>query len=224
MSARWRVFVWRSAGCEPHIPDRQTAEWPHMTRCSTCAVFYSLGNVSWENWNLFLLPFFSFPPLRVARMIGMLLFVSYHAAVLLSGFFSPISPYLTRLYPTPPVDVFFTDDLLWISNLQCSDCYRQQQCFSRAVKAELPPLRCLKVWHLHSMLLSVYRRKSGLMSVSGSLTKQSVALNMRVILVETVICGICQRGGENRAGGSTAAHWIYTPAGSSDGACLEAEA
>lgn len=55
MSARWRVFVWRSARCEPHIPDRQTVEWPHVTRCGTCAVFYRLGNVSWENWNFFAL-------------------------------------------------------------------------------------------------------------------------------------------------------------------------
>lgn len=57
-----------------------------------------------------------------------------------------------------------------------------------------PPLSA--VWHLHSMFLSVYRRKSGLMSVSESLTKQSVASNMRVISSEMVICSICGRGGE----------------------------
>lgn len=67
----------------------------------------------------------------------MLLFVLYLAAC----FTVPFShlPSLIWLYPTPLVDVFFTDDLLWISNLQRSDCYRQLQCFSRAVKAELPP-------------------------------------------------------------------------------------
>lgn len=39
------------------------------------------------------------------------------------------------------------------------------------------------------------------MSVSGSLTKQSVAWNMRVILVETVICSICREGGRENVGG-----------------------
>lgn len=100
------------------------------------------------------------------------------------------------------------------------------------------PLHWLQVWHLHSMLLSVCRRKSGLMSVSWSLTKQSVALYMRMILVEMVICSICWRGGKTKEGGgrgrgrerretpnpNTATHWIHTPAGSSEVACLEAKA
>lgn len=72
------------------------------------------------------------------RTTGMLLFVLYQSVCFLA--FSHL-PSLTRLYPAPPADVFFTDDLLWISNLQCSDCYRQQQqqWFSGAVKAGLPP-------------------------------------------------------------------------------------
>lgn len=139
MSERWRVFVWRSARREPLTPDKQ-AEWPHMTQYIICAMLHSFGNVSRENCkhNCVLFGIFALEIswLYSARMTGILLFVLYRAVCFLA--FSHL-PSLTRLHPTPPVDVFFTDDLLWISNLQCSDCYRQQRCFSRAVKAELPP-------------------------------------------------------------------------------------
>lgn len=69
----------------------------------------------------------------------------------------------------------------------------------------------------------------------GELQKQSVSSNMRVSLVDAVICSICLKGGKNRMGvertgkglgvaGSTVAHWIRTPAGSSNVACFEVEA
>lgn len=109
-----------------------------------------------------------------------------------------------------------------------------------AVKNPNCPLHSLTVRHLHSMLLSVYRSKSGLMSVSRSLTRQSVASNKRETLVDTVICSICPEGGKTgwgvewgdkgwELGGwvvgiCTAARWIHTPAGLSDVACLEMEA
>lgn len=163
-----------------------------MTLCTACSVLCPLSKIHMGKLCTEFLRFFFSVEISC---IDWNAFIRFMPGCLLSASSSsPLSG-----YPTPPVDVFFTDDLLWISNLQCSDCYRQQQCFSRAVKAELP-LHCLRVWHLHSLLLSVYRRKSGLMSVSGNLTKQSVALNMRVILVEMVICSICRRGGKNTGG------------------------
>lgn len=77
--------------------------------------------------------------------------------------------------------------------------------------------------------------ENGLMSVSGSLKKQSVSRNMRVSLVDAVICSICLKEEKNRMGverrdkglvvvGSTIAHRIHTRAGSSNVACLEVEA
>lgn len=136
MSERWRVSVWRSARCEPHTL-WQTAEWPHMTQYVTCIMLHSFGNVSWGNCKQSVRAFCNFLLWKFPGYILLEWLESLYSSVCFPAFSH--LPSLTRLYPTPPVDVFFTDDLLWINNLQCSDCYRQQQCFSRAVRAQLPP-------------------------------------------------------------------------------------
>lgn len=115
------------------------------------------------------------------------------------------------------MNMCFTDDLLWISSLQCSDCYRQQ-CFSQAVKAELPSPLSTSVTPPCHALVSLQKKKW--INVSF-LTKPSAALNMRVILVEIVICRILHRERETH---STTTYWIHKPAGSLDVACLKAEA
>lgn len=141
MSERWRGSVWRSARREPHIPDKQLNgnTW-HNILSVLCYIL--LAFVSWENGNFcsgnILVIFFQNDS---NAFILFFFFFLYQLVCFLA--FSHLSS-LTRLYPTPLVDVFFTDDLLWISNLQCSDCYRQQQCFSGAVKAVLPPCTAWK--------------------------------------------------------------------------------
>lgn len=139
MSERWRVFVWRLARCEPHSPDKQLNGhiW-HSILPVLCYTLLVISHVKSVSKIPHCLDFFALEISRLysARMTGMLLYVLCRVVCFLP--FSHL-PSLAQLYPTPPVDVFFTDDLLWISNLQCSDCYRQQQCFSRAVKAKLPP-------------------------------------------------------------------------------------
>ncbi len=171
----------------------QTAEWPHMTRNITCAMLCSFGDVSWENWNFLL---WKFP------------------AYVLLEWLECFYLFYTRLFAF----WLFLISPLWLGCI----LHHRQTCSLQMISSGFPicsaltvtgsssalagpskpncPLHRLKVWHLHSMLLSVYRRKSGLMSVSGSLTKQSAARNIRVILVETVICSICQVGGETKGG------------------------
>lgn len=129
MSEEWRVSVWRSAKCDPHTPDIQL---DGHTRQSTLPVLCYIPLVM-SRRNI-VNRIHSCLELCFART-GISVFVLYRGVCFPT--FSHLST-LTRPYPAPPADVFFTDDLLWISNLQCSDCYRQQQCFSRAVKAELP--------------------------------------------------------------------------------------
>jgi len=129
MSERWRVFVWRSARCEPHM------------LYVSCVMLQSPCNVSWGNgkYVLFGIIFSSNFPVILCKNDGKVCFLSVCVVS-----FSPLSALAAS--DTTPVDMFFTYDLLWISNLQCSDCYRPS-------KPDWP-LHCLKVWHLHSMLLS----------------------------------------------------------------------
>lgn len=68
------------------------------------------------------------------------------------------SPFSARRAPAPPVVELSTDDLPWISNLQCSDCSRQQ-CFSLAVKAELPSLLSASVTPPSQALVSLQEKK-----------------------------------------------------------------
>lgn len=119
----------------------QTAEWQHMTQYIICAMLYSFGICLVGKWEFLLWKYSRYIlPKWLECFYSFFLFL-YQLVCFLA--FSHLSS-LTRLYPTPLVDVFFTDDLLWISNLQCSDCYRQQQCFSGAVKAVLPPCTAWK--------------------------------------------------------------------------------
>lgn len=161
MSERWRVFVWRSARCEPHTPEKQLGGHTWQSTYITCSMFCSFGNVSWENAFLihscleFLLwkclghilvewlNFILFVDCLLSGYISFLLWLSYilphqwtcALQMISSGF--PIYSALT---------VTGSSALVRLSKLNC-------------------PLHCLQVWHLHATLLSVYRRKSGLMSV-----------------------------------------------------------
>lgn len=89
-------------------------------------------------------------------------------------------PLPLSVFPSHPVDLFFTDDLLWISDLQCSDCSRQQQCFSRASEA-CYPLHCLQCDTSIPCSCQSSEENADYCQFQGGFTKRSVALNMAAV-------------------------------------------